>query len=328
MKRLLYFSLLILVTATTIWLIKNNYHKPVIKVKQINQLGKKGKISYALKDILEERYRVVVSDEDYEIIIDDVFGDEDINEFKNENIIKIFHTAEAYSPDIENYDLALGFDHINHPKYIRYPNYYIDWKNKIKASKKVREGQGECNPHKEKFACFLVSNGSKEMGFRGRSRPIKGTIARDSMFHKLSEYKKVESGGTHLNNIGGPIPRKRSKTKEWLSQCKFMISYENQYHNGYITEKVFQAYFAGAIPIYWGDKTAITDINKNAVIYADDFDSENELIEYIKKVDNDDELYCKIWNQNIVIDTEKDYELLKGKLRKKLFKLIETKLNK
>ena len=52
------------------------------------------------------------------------------------------------------------------------------------------------------------------------------------------------------------------------------------------------------------------------------------MVEYVKKVDNDDELYCKIWNQHLITNPELDFEVTKEKLRKKLFKLIETKLNK
>lgn len=100
----------------------------------------------------------------------------------------------------------------------------------------------------------------------------------------LSEYKWVASGGNHLNNIGRPVPRKHSKTKEWLSQCKF-------------------------------------------VIYADDFDSENDLVEYVKTVDNDDELYCTIWNQHLITNPEMNYAVIRDKLRKKLFDLIDTKKN-
>ncbi len=327
MKRILYFLSIILLIVAAILLIKNNYHKPVIKVKQLNQLGRPGKLTYALKDILEERYRVVITDVDYDIVVDDVFGSKDIKNIDNPDVIKIFYTAEAYLPNLDDYDLVLGFDRIDDPRYVRYPNYYNGYKDKIRVTSKPRAGQGECNPEKKTFACFLVSNGDHgTIGYNGKS--IEGTKARDSMFHRLSEYKWVASGGVHLNNIGGPVPRKSKKTQEWLSQCKFIISYENQYHNGYLTEKVFQAYFGGAIPIYWGDESAVSDINKDAVIYADDFEAENDVVEYVKKVDNDDELYCKIWNQHLMTNPDMNYEIVKDKLRGKLFKLIDTKLQK
>ncbi len=324
MKKLLYFLLFILLIVIASLLLKYNYHKPVIRVKQLNYLGKPGKITRSLKEVLEERYRIVITDVNYDIVINDVFGSKSIKEIDNPDAIKIFHTAEAYLPNLDDYDLTLGFDRIDDPRYIRYPNYYNE---KVRITDNPREGQGECNPNKKTFACFLVSNGYHDLiGYNGKQ--MEGTKLRDNLFHKLSEYKWVASGGNHLNNIGAPVPRKNSKTMEWVSQCKFMISYENQYHNGYLTEKVFLVYWGGALPIYWGDKTAIADINKDAVIYADDFKTEKDLIEYIKKVDNDDELYCKIWNQHLIVDPEVNYEKKRDELRKKLFEIIDSKLKR
>jgi hypothetical protein len=101
-------------------------------------------------------------------------------------------------------------------------------------------------------------------GHIGNGKPLDGIVARDRIFHKLSSYKTVESGGEHLNNIG--IIVYRDEAELWLSKCKFTIVYENQSYDGYITEKVFQAYFTATIPIYYGDKTAVSDINKKAII--------------------------------------------------------------
>lgn len=322
MKKILSLLIITLLIILAVVAVQYNLHKPVIKVKQLNNLGKPGKIARSIKEVLEERYRVVITNEDYDIVINDVFGTESIKDISNPDAIKIFHTSEAYLPNLDDYDLVIGFDHVEDPKYIRYPNYYNE---KVKVTDLPREGQGECNPSKETFACFLVSNGSKgAIGYDGTY--MEGVKLRDDLFHKLSEYKWVASGGHHLNNIGGPIPHKNNKTKKWLAQCKFIISYENQRHNGYLTEKAFQAYWGGAIPIYWGDESGMSDINKDALIYADDFKSEEDLIEYIKKVDNDDELYCKIWNQHLVTNPEMNYDVIRNKLRAKLFKIIDSKL--
>lgn len=65
----------------------------------------------------------------------------------------------------------------------------------------------------------------------------------------------------------------------------------------------------------FGDKTAAADINKDVVIYADDFKTEKDLIEYIKEINNDDELYCKIWNQHLIINPEVDYKIIDLKLK-------------
>ena len=63
---------------------------------------------------------------------------------------------------------------------------------------------------KRKFCAFVVSN-SNANGIR-----------RD-FFETLSEYKKVDSGGRYLNNVGGAVKDKI----EFCSQHKFTIAFEN-----------------------------------------------------------------------------------------------------
>ncbi|WP_341788160.1 MULTISPECIES: glycosyltransferase family 10 domain-containing protein [unclassified Rickettsia] len=306
-------------------------NKPILKVKLLNSYPGSGIIS-PIYDILNEKYEVIVvnaekSSEKYDLIIDGVYGNAPMK--PNEKAIKMYYTAEAILPDLKDYDLTLGFDYIDDPRYFRLPYYYLSglWADKLVANSNTRLTNGTCNPNKKNFACFLVSNGYTND--TRTNNPLDGVKARDHLFHKLSSSynKKVLSGGRHLNNIGRNL--EISETMEWLSNCKFVIAYENQTHNGYMTEKLFQAYFAGAIPIYYGDKTAVLqDINKDAIIYAGDFNTEDDLVDYIKKVDNDDSLYCDIWNKNLLIDPSKDWSVVKDKLRTKILQLLDEKLKK
>jgi hypothetical protein len=129
-------------------------------------------------------------------------------------------------------------------------------------------------------------------------------------FINYLSIKPVISGGKHLNNIGAVVPY--GDTEKWLSQCKFTIAYENTLnYPGYITEKPYQAYFAGTVPIYNGHRSNLVDVNPKSILYAQDFANEDDFVEYIKKVDQDDDLYCKIWNEQIITDPSKDYEVLK-----------------
>ena len=111
----------------------------------------------------------------------------------------------------------MGFDYIEHPNYIRVPLYYM---YPIYNTKNITTtyDRGRCNPHKPYFACFLYTNS-------GAKNPQKfdGAMARNSLFEKLSHYKSVTSGGRYQNNIGYVV--ERDKTQEWMSQCKFVISY-------------------------------------------------------------------------------------------------------
>ena len=65
--------------------------------------------------------------------------------------------------------------------------------------------------------------------------------------------------------------------------------------NGYVSEKISAPLYAGAIPIYWGAPDVKDYINPECFINVNDFDSFEDCIEYVKKVDNDDELYPKIY---------------------------------
>jgi hypothetical protein len=303
----------------------NDSHKPTLKIKTINH----SKVALKLiQDALQGDYELVLSDKDYDIILDGVSYKKIGQSFIRDKAIKISYVWEAVKPELDIYDLSIGFDFIDDPKYIRIPLPYISYPDQMTNAFE----RGECNPRKKYFACFLVSNGGSDLHPLNKA-PMDGCVARTRMFHKLSLYKRVESGGAYLNNIGGPIPidaiyTTEDATAKWISQCKFMIAYENQSYSGYITEKPFKAYFSGAIPIYHADQSVLQDINKKAIIYDGDFASEDDVVEYIKKVDNDDKLYCDIWNQPILINPEKNYDVIKAQLRDKLIEVIQAKLNK
>jgi hypothetical protein len=240
-----------------------------------------------------------------DIAIDSVFGKKEI---VNKNAFKIFFTGEARTKQITDYDLALGFDYSSNENYLRFPLYYLFFNNKIHHQYE----RGECNANKEYFACFLVSNG----GFKPRNE----------VFHEISSYKEVKSGGKYLNNMGGPIPA--DQTSNFLSKCKFVIAYENNIkYPGYITEKPFQAYFAGSIPIYMSEPRAAEDINKEAVIYRGDFNSNAEMIDYIKELDQNDNKYCDKYNKKIILDPSRNYENMKNLLLQKIYKKVKQKFS-
>lgn len=65
---------------------------------------------------------------------------------------------------------------------------------------------------------------------------------------------------------------------EALSNYKFAICYENaQMIPGYITEKIFDCFFAGCVPVYWGAPNITDHIPKNCFIDRREFDSHEEL---------------------------------------------------
>lgn len=79
----------------------------------------------------------------------------------------------------------------------------------------------------------------------------------------------------------GRIERKRSV----LQKYKFAICYENaRDHSGYITEKIFDCFFSGCVPIYWGADNILNYIPKNCFIDKRDFESYEDLYVYISEM--------------------------------------------
>jgi hypothetical protein len=251
--------------------------------------------------ILANRFDIEIDNENPEYLI---FGDENFGtnnkKFNRSDVVKIFYTGENRRPENYDCDYAITFDHNFNNWHYRLPLYVIyQWSleqiHKTKYSYYHLLGDNE--PQKKTdFASFVVSNGNcKE---------------RNEFFEKLSAYKKVDSGGRLFNNIQADLSGEEAKI-DFLAKRKFNICFESGSYPGYTTEKILHAFYAKTIPIYWGSPTVAADFNPSAFINVHDFDSFDDAIEYVKQVDNDDELYNKIVNATpLAGNVPRDYMLL------------------
>jgi hypothetical protein len=87
-----------------------------------------------------------------------------------------------------------------------------------------------------------------------------------------------------------------------LENYKFSICFENSKTDGYISEKLSDAFEAGTIPIYYGDDTVLELLNNRSYIHVRDENDFNSKIEWIKRIDQNDTLYEQIIREKIVID--------------------------
>lgn len=79
----------------------------------------------------------------------------------------------------------------------------------------------------------------------------------------------------------GSIESKR----EILQKYKFAICYENVKDiPGYITEKIFDCFFAGCVPVYWGAPNVTDHIPADSFIDRRDFKNYEELYHYLKNM--------------------------------------------
>ena len=256
--------------------------------------------------ILAERYDVELSDEP-EYLFYSVFGEE----YLSYDCIKIFYTGENQCPDFNLCDYALGFEHLTlGDRYFRLPICYLN--RYQKDFRLMQEKHLKPIPEKTGFCSFVYSND-------------RASEVREKFFNQLSDYKTISSGGRYKNNIGGPVADKLI----FEQGHKFSFSFENSSYPGYCTEKLIQSFAAQTIPIYWGDPTVSETFNEEAFINCNKYNSWSEVVEEIKRIDNDPERYARMLATPALKEPERDgIEAKLGHLAAFLYHIIEQPSDK
>lgn len=250
---------------------------------------------------IKQNFIIDFLQKDYEVIIDSspdylffsVYGFKHFNA-KYNKCVKIFYTHENVEPDFSICDYAMAFQHLSSgDRYIRFPWYLFNGFDRLSRNK-IFDKQHVVN---RKFCNFIYSDSLLADPFR------------KIFFEKLCKYKKVDSGGSYLNNIGKHIDQKLP----FISEYKFTLALENSSLSGYTTEKIIDPMLVNSMPIYWGNPTIELDFNKKSFIYINDFQSDEEAIEEIIRLDNDDDAYLNKLSQPWYIGD--DYDIWELKLR-------------
>ena len=232
---------------------------------------------------LKDRYPIVV-DNDPDFLFYSCFGD---NHKNIKNCTKIFFTPETIVPNFNECDYAMGFDDmVFGDRYMRFPLYFLHMKPEHQHRRQLKN-----NLCKRKFCNFIYSN----------AKDGEGAILRQEFCKKLSQYKHIDCPGKVLNNMSDAIePRNgnwgQSKL-EFIKNYKFTIAFENNKTYGYTTEKLYHAFEACSIPIYWGNPDVIKDFNPKAFINCNDYKSFDDVINKVIELDNDDKKYMEMLRQ-------------------------------
>ena len=202
---------------------------------------------------------------------------------------KIFYSGNAHPQDVTA-DYNITFD-LDSSKNTRIPLWAMHLNNGVIEDCVMKLKHKFTVPHKTKF-CSLISGCSGKTNYR------------KEITEKLSQYKRVDCGGNYLNNLGYVVPRGLQASGKILHNMnyKFCIAVEHEHFPNYVTEKILDAYKSRCIPIYWGCKEVVKDFNPSTFINANDFASIDELVEYVKKVDNDDELFNSYFKAPVFTD--------------------------
>jgi hypothetical protein len=211
-----------------------------------------------------------------------IFSDLGQHVHRVHNCVKIHWCAEDFAPDFSLCDYAFTCRQLDDPRNLRLPCYAL---RDPRALLKDNESAEQVMAAKTRFCAFLARYANRK------------TRVRNGFFHKLCQYKKVDSAGGALNNTGFRVPMGAAAKLEFLRPYKFHLAFENASVPGYTTEKIVDAMQARAMPIYWGNPGVAQEFNPKSFLNYFDFPSEEALIEKIIELDRDDARYLEYLRQ-------------------------------
>jgi len=260
---------------------------------------------YFITELLSTHFDVEITD-DPDYLFYSVFGDTHLRY----DCIRIFYTGENQVPDFNLCDYAIGFDRMDFgDRYFRLPIHYLYTEDTLAMERRHLTPDSEFL-NREGFCSFVYSNN-------------RASAERNRFFDMLSAYRPVASGGRFRNNVGGPVDDKVAFQQHY----RFCIAFENSSYPGYTTEKLVQAFAAGAIPIYWGDPEVERVFNGAAFINCHRYASFEEVVEEVKRLDADSDAMLRMLHEPALADPSCSLAEVMGRLEDFLVAIVSQPLD-
>lgn len=218
---------------------------------------------------------------------------------KFENLYLLIFESEVVRPDnwnVENYKyfkkiFTWNDEFIDGKEYIKYY-----WPNKIPenldfdlskktelctmiAGHKFKSHPLELYTERVKAIRWFEQNHPEDFDLYGIGWDkyyFKGALSMLNRFEVLTKLLKPK-----YPSYRGAVKSKR----RMLQKYKFAICYENARDvPGYITEKIFDCFFAGCVPVYWGAPNVTEHIHADTFIDKRKFRTYEELYSYLKNM--------------------------------------------
>lgn len=173
----------------------------------------------------------------------------------------------------------------------------------------------------------IVKNADEKSLFCSFGQGVNVPKRTEVYLYLCENYKPIISYGTIYNTAGYVLRNYKCNLKlyqEVHKNVKFNLCFENTYTSGknsFITEKLINAYAYGTVPIYWGAENVTRWFNPDSFINCNGLSNE-EILEKVKEVDNNDELYKSMlyanpFKENDINWKEYSYERLINFLKSK-----------
>lgn len=202
----------------------------------------------------------------------------------------IWFTGENIRPPQGSWDGYFSFDtNLPSDRSIYFPAWFWTSTNLFNSTQKTYWGSDvptidqllQERKFERKRKKFCVS-------FIGKTYPLR--------LHALEELSKIKPVDVYGQSTRKIVHSPNVKAKDY----NYILCFENDIYPGYVTEKPFEAYTSGTIPLYNGfDKLGY--LNSAACINLFEFDDLSSWSQYILEVDNEITLYKSIYEQPLLI---------------------------
>lgn len=208
--------------------------------------------------------------------------------FSGENInsLKKYRDYRSYLHNLPS--LALGFDYDQKKNYKRFPLWllyifpapFVANASVADIQKRLKQMEQQSFLPKKEFAAMIASHA----GYCSTRKLDGGSsmVSRALITQQIKNISFVHCPGKLLHNDDSLQEKFKDDKKEYLKQFQFNICSENSSTPGYVTEKLFESFEAGAIPIYWGDENPEpTILNHERVLFWRNGPDNTEVIDHV-----------------------------------------------
>ena len=235
----------------------------------------------------------VLSPHEADVVISSVFGRTQTDPKKT-----IMYIGENLRPNYLGYNYSLSFDYDDYGgRNFRLPLWWsrLAWDGFVQKPRKP-------NAHNHGYEQLLdikslMQPRKLDMSIKDKfCAMIAGNPEglRVNLFNSISKYKSIDGYGLMFGNS-----LRKSKFAV-LPEYKFCLCPENSVYDGYVTEKLIDAYAGLTVPLYSGDMSVKEDFNTKAFINYQDFKRTEIFLHDISWFDREFGLYKDMYEQPLL----------------------------
>ena len=218
---------------------------------------------------------------------------------------------EFHDHCLDDADLSIGFEYVQAENYLRIPCWVFMYMSPFWGEKEIAQWIEKINKshYKKSRECALIA-----------SHDMWGT--RSMIVNKTERFMDITFAGRWRNNTSELWNKFNNDKVKFLKKFKFNICAENFNNDDCCSEKIFDAFLADTVPLYYGsnNKPEPNVINPDRVIFFHPTEDDRPAMKLLQDLIKDENLYYEFAAQDKFMPNAAEYiyEMYYCKLRDKL----------